>query len=150
LFVKPATAGTDPDHVHYRTAQLTLQLAAMVAMADGEFNELEQKFIEQQIAAWEGLNDADRARLHAHMRLMVIDPVTIGSLKKKIQELSKEARGTIAGYMAGLVSTDGVISPDEVRVLEKAYKALGLESANVFSDLHATSPSKPGPVSKSI
>ncbi|MBK7384312.1 MAG: TerB N-terminal domain-containing protein [Flavobacteriales bacterium] len=84
LFVKPTTVGSDPDQVHYRTAQLTLQLSAMVAMADGEFNEPEQRFIEQQIADWEGLTDADRTRLHAHMRLMVIELVTMVSLKKKI------------------------------------------------------------------
>lgn len=67
----------------------------MVAMADGEFNEPEQRFIEQQIADWEGLTDADRTRLHAHMRLMVIEPVTMVSLKK-IQVLSKGERDAIS------------------------------------------------------
>ena len=143
LFVKSAMPDSDTERMPYRTAQLTLQLAAMVAMADGEFSEPEQRFIEQQIASWEGLTEADRVRLHAHMRLMVIEPVTIGSLKKRITELSKESRETIAGYMASLVSLDGMISPDEVRILEKAYKALGLESTSVFSDLHATSQAKP-------
>lgn len=144
LFAKPGAVGSDPERMPYRTAQLTLQLASIVAVADGEFSEPEQRFIEQQIASWEGLTEADRVRLHAHMRLMVIEPVTIGSLKKRITELSREAREAIAGYMASLVSMDGMISPDEVRILEKAYKALGLESTSVFSDLHATSQAKHG------
>lgn len=42
---------------------------------------------------------------------------------------------------------DGVITPDEIRVLEKAYKALGLE-AGVFGDLHAMSPTQPSPARK--
>lgn len=149
LFSKPTTSGSDPEHANYKTAQLTLQLAAMVAMADGEFTEQEQQFIEKQIAAWSDLTEADRIRLHAHMKLMVVDPVTLGSLKKRILGLGKEERVTIAGYMASLASTDGVITPDEVRVLEKAYKALGLEATSVFSDLHATSPGKVAPVRRS-
>lgn len=144
LFAKPVTTGSDPKSVHYRTAQLTLKLAAMVAMADGEYSQHERQYIEQQIAAWQGLTEADRIRLHAHMKLMVINPLSLSSLKKKIGELSKKARETIAGYMASLVSIDGMLSPDEVRVLEKAYKALGLESATVFSDLHTSFPTKPG------
>lgn len=150
LFGKPNTSGSDPENTHYKTAQLTLQLAAMVAMADGEFNEQEQMFIEQQIAAWSGLTDADRIRLHAHMKLMVVAPGTMSSLKKRIQELGKEARESIAGYMASLASTDGMITPDEVRVIEKAYKALGLEATNVFTNLHATSPGRGASIRQSV
>ena len=39
--------------------------------------------------------------------------------------------------MATLAQSDGTVSPDEVKMLEKVYKALGVESKKVFSDVHA-------------
>ena len=39
--------------------------------------------------------------------------------------------------MATLAQADGMISPDEVKFLEKVYKALGVEPRQVFSDIHA-------------
>jgi hypothetical protein len=51
--------------------------------------------------------------------------------------LPTTARETLAAFMATLAQADGVVSPDEVKFLEKVYKALGVEPKRVFSDIHA-------------
>ncbi len=50
------------------------------------------------------------------------------------------ARAAPDGYtlfMATVAQSDGVVSPAEVKMLEKVYKALGVDSKKVFSDVHA-------------
>jgi AcrR family transcriptional regulator len=65
--------------------------------------------------------------------------VTLASLKKKLGLLEHTAKQAFATFMAALAQADGVVSPDEVKFLEKVYKALGVESTQVFSDIHAAS-----------
>ncbi len=47
------------------------------------------------------------------------------------------AKETIAAFMATVAQADGTVSPTEVKMLEKVYKALGVEPKRVFSDVHA-------------
>ena len=63
--------------------------------------------------------------------------MTLASLKKKLKPLEHTAKQAFATFMATLAQADGVVSPDEVKFLEKVYKALGVESTQVFSDIHA-------------
>ena len=74
--------------------------------------------------------------------------MSLATLKKKLEPLSTRARETLAAFMATLAQSDGFISPDEVKFLEKVYKALGVEPKRVFSDIHAAS-SGGAPVSNS-
>jgi hypothetical protein len=66
-------------------------------------------------------------------------PPTLTSLKKKLEPLSLPAREAIAAFMASVAQSDGFVSPDEVKFLEKMYRALGVETKRVFSDVHAAS-----------
>lgn len=136
LFAKPD--GGSSDSLAYRTAQLTLRLAATMVHADGEFSKEERDFLLAQIDTWKDLTSAERVRLGAHMELAALEPMSFAALKKKIEPLSLENRERLAEFMATLARMDGVVSPDEVKVLEKAYKALGIDADRVFSDLHAT------------
>ncbi|HMN06816.1 MAG TPA: TerB N-terminal domain-containing protein [Flavobacteriales bacterium] len=149
LFRLPIDHDSIQDQRYYRVIQLTLQLAVMVAMADGDFSVQEQNLIEQQIASWDGLKDADRIRLQAHLKLVTVHPMSLGSLKKRIEQLSSEERERVAGYMVSVASADGIVSPAEVRLLEKAYKALGIEVDKVFRDLHSHTHLEPRSVHQS-
>jgi uncharacterized tellurite resistance protein B-like protein len=44
---------------------------------------------------------------------------------------------TIAAFMATVAQSDGEVSPAEVKMLEKVYKALGVDAKKVFTDVHA-------------
>ncbi len=132
---------SDLDTGAYQTAMLTLQLASAVAQADGEFSSEEAAHLRREVQSWSHLTPAHRSRLQAHLQWLVAAPVTLTSVKKKLEPLAQKDRETVAAFMATLAQADGVVSPQEVRFLEKVYKALGVESRRVFSDIHASSAS---------
>jgi tellurite resistance protein len=137
LFAQPLM---DPDvgsRAEYQMAALTLQLASAVAQADGEFHDLEVAHLRAEIEGWAHLTLAERRRLHAHLQWLTVSPMNLSALKRKLEPLPTAARETLAAFMAALVQADGVVSPDEVKFLEKVYKALGVEPKRVFSDIHA-------------
>lgn len=63
--------------------------------------------------------------------------MSLAALKKKLEPLPNQAREILATFMATLAQSDGFVSPEEVRFLEKIYKTLGVEPKRVFSDIHA-------------
>ncbi|WP_237715451.1 TerB N-terminal domain-containing protein [Xanthomonas phaseoli] len=123
----------------YQVALLTLQLASTVAQADGDFSAHEIEHLGREIDAWSHLSPADHKRLRAHLVWLSVAPITLASLKKNLDPLDQPTKETIAASMASLAQSDGTVSPDEMRFLEKVYKTLGVETKRVFSDVHAVS-----------
>lgn len=139
LFAVPAGEAPSRDTAAYQAATLTLQLASAMAAADGSFSPAEINHLREQIQAWNHLTPDHHRRLMAHMRLLIEAPVSLTSLKKKLEPLDKAAREAIGAFMATLAQADGVVSPEEVKLLEKIYKLLGIDQARVFSDVHVAS-----------
>src|SRR3546814_10359058 len=73
----------------------------------------------------------------AQLRLLIVTPVSVTSLKKKLEPLGLHARETLATFMVTVAQSDGVVLPAEVQQLEKIYKLLGVDAKKVFSDVHA-------------
>lgn len=121
----------------YQAATLTLQLASAVAGADGEFSEHEMTHLSQQVQSWSHLTAGESARLLAHLRLLAVEPVSLTSLKKKLDPLDTKSKETIAAFMATVAQVDGSVTSAEVKMLEKVYKTLGLDTKKVFTDVHA-------------
>jgi len=136
LFAQPFMDSEVGSRAEYQMAALTLQLASAVAQADGEFHDREVAHLRAEIEGWTHLTLAERRRLHAHLQWLTTSPMTLSALKKKLEPLPTVARETLAAFMATLAQADGVVSPDEVKFLEKVYKALGVEPKRVFSDIH--------------
>ncbi|WP_069106588.1 tellurite resistance TerB family protein [Acidovorax sp. RAC01] len=126
----------------YQAAALTLQLASAVAGADGEFSEHEMTHLSDQVQSWSHLTDGESARLLAHLRLLAVEPVSLTSLKKKLDPLDVKSKETIAAFMATVAQADGSVTPAEVKMLEKVYKTLGLDTKKVFTDVHAVAAGK--------
>ncbi|MCW5631931.1 MAG: TerB N-terminal domain-containing protein [Rubrivivax sp.] len=137
LFAVPPGEMTSRATPAYQAAALTLQLASAVAAADGEFTVDEMSHLRRQVQAWTHLTPDHIRRLLAHLRLLMMAPASLTALKKKLEPLDSAARETIATFMATVAQSDGATSPTEVRMLEKVYKALGVEPRKVFSDVHA-------------
>lgn len=137
LFAQPMMDALVGSGTHYHTAALTLQLASAMAQADGDFNEREIAHLRTEIEAWSHLTPAERRRLQAHLQWLTGSPPTLASIKKKLEPLPVSAREALAASMVALAQSDGFVSPEEVKFLEKVYKALGVEPKRVFSDVHA-------------
>lgn len=139
LFAQPLMDSAIGSGAEYQTAALTLQLASAMAHADGDFHEREVAHLRAEVEGWAHLTPAERLRLQAHLQWLTASPTTLAALKKKLEPLPTSARETLAAFMATLAQSDGFVSPDEVKFLEKVYKALGVEPKRVFSDIHAAS-----------
>jgi uncharacterized tellurite resistance protein B-like protein len=121
----------------YQAALHTLQLGAAVATADGEFASTELTHLRKQVESWSHLTPSHRQRLLAHLTFLTTAPVSLTSLKKKLEPLTESAKETIAAFASAVAQADGTVSPAEVKMLEKVYKALGVDPKKVFGDLHA-------------
>lgn len=121
----------------YQAAVLTLQVASTVAAADGDFSASEMTHLRQQIESWTHLTPSHVRRLKAHLRLLIVTPASLPALKKKLEPLDATTKETLGAFMATVAQADGKVTPDEVKALEKIYKALGIDPKKVFSDVHA-------------
>lgn len=123
----------------FQIALLTLQLASTMAQSDGQFSEAEVAHLTREIETWSHLGLGSRRRLHAHLQLLTAAPITLASIKKKLDPLGQSVKEIVAASMATLAQVDGLVSPEEMRFLEKIYKALGVDAKRVFTDVHAVS-----------
>lgn len=136
LFVTQSEDGSLRASAAYNAASVTLDLASAVASADGDTSNEEVTLLAQNIDSWSHLSVAHRKRLKAHLQIQFQQPPTLASLKKKLDPLTLEAKRTIASFLAHLAQADGIVSPSEVELLERVYKALQLDSQLLYSDLH--------------
>lgn len=125
----------------YRAAALTLQLASAVANADGDFCDAELSYLQTQVETWTHLTPGQTCRLLAHLRLLHVAPIALSSLRTKIDLLDAASKESIAAFVAKVAQVDGAVSPDELKLLEKVYKSLGIETTKVFSNVHAAASS---------
>ncbi|WP_024698754.1 TerB N-terminal domain-containing protein [Pseudomonas avellanae] len=135
LFVTQPEDGSLRASAAYNAASVTLDLASAVASADGGTSNEEVTLLAQHIDSWSHLSVAHRKRLKAHLRIQLQQPPTLASLKKKLDPLTVEAKRTIASFLSHLAQADGTVSPSEVKLLERVYKALQLDSQLLYGDL---------------
>jgi uncharacterized tellurite resistance protein B-like protein len=136
LFAHPTEAHSRSDGA-YMVAALTLQLASAVAAADGNFGADELEHLKRAVKSWNHLSPEHTRRLLAHLEILIREPASLVALKKRLEPLGNDAKQTIATFMATVAQADGEVSPAEVKMLEKVYKALGVDANKVFSDVHA-------------
>jgi tellurite resistance protein len=143
LFATQAEDGDLRASPAYSAASVTLDLACAVAAADGDTSPKEIMLLSQHVDSWSHLSGAHRKRLKAHLRLQLNQPPTLQSLKKKLEPLADSARRAVAAFLAHLAQVDGEVSPAEVKLLERVYRALQLDSQSLYSDLHVAASGNP-------
>ncbi|MBT1536550.1 tellurite resistance TerB family protein [Ralstonia solanacearum] len=126
----------------YMAAALTLELASSVAAADGDFSASEVAHLHQTVHSWNHLAANQTRRLMAHLQRLRFAPASLASLKKKLEPIELPVREMLASLMATVAQVDGEGTPDEVKMLERVYKALGVDTRRVFRDLHAVAVGK--------
>jgi tellurite resistance protein len=120
----------------YRMAQLLLQMAVAVASADGTIDEIELHRAREHIDAMAGLETSERSRLRAHLTWLTVSKPSLSKLLGQLRMLASDQRRSLANAAVGVAAADGRIDPDEVRTLEKIYRALGIPVSEVAADAH--------------
>ena len=120
----------------YEAAALLLHLASAVSGADGSVAESELDAMEHHLEHSLNLGPGEQTRLRAHLRWLVVQPLKLTGLQKRVASLAPIDRERIAAVAVALAAADGTVTPAEVRVLERIYRLLALPEANVPRDLH--------------
>lgn len=137
LFVEAPQALMAEPTPRYKTAALSLQLAVSVSLADGEIGSHEREVLMRQMEDWLHLEAGERARLHAYLRRLIAEPPGLGGFKKRIEELPLPAREALGDFLVRVARADDVVSPSEVKLLERLFKLLELDVQGVYGKLHA-------------
>lgn len=121
----------------YRRGLIQLALGAFVAHADGDFAAKEKETLQAQAAQIGGLSDQERKRLRANIDWFSAVPPDIALLRRRLSAADDAESDSIRTAIVAIALSDGMIRPQEVTGIEKIYKALGLDPALVYSDLHS-------------
>lgn len=121
----------------YRNALLRLTLAVMVAGADGSVAAEERALLAAHIADAPDLSEGEQRRLAAHVHWLEACPPDRNGLKTRAAALPVEARDNVGRLAIAMAAADGRVDADEIKLLQRLYKLLGLDPDTLFSDLHA-------------
>lgn len=131
-----------PDGIHlaasreYSAAALLMRLAAMVSGADGEVSVEEREFLNKHLEESLRLTEGEGARLKAYLALLLADPPGVAGLKKRLARSSDDERREMGRFLVAVAGADGVIEPEEVKILDKLYRTLDLDPGEVYSHVH--------------
>lgn len=140
----------------YRGSLVELALGSFIAHADGTIAEAERQSLLDRIAQTEGLTEQERRRLIANLEWMLAVPPDMTLLRRKLKDTGPESQAALRAALVSAALADGIIQAEEVAGIEKVYKALGLDPALVYSDLHAgegpvrVKPAQPGAPGEAI
>jgi TerB N-terminal domain/TerB-C domain len=79
---------------------------------------------------------ADRPRVRAHLHWLAVQSPNLNGAKKAMSGGSSTAREEVGRFLVEWATQRGVVGPDQVSGLTKAFTALGLEPATLFSLIH--------------
>jgi tellurite resistance protein len=120
----------------YAGAALLVQLAGLIAAADGSICSKELSVLSDHLDTALSLPANERRRLLATVSLSAALRRPPTGISKRLQQLSGREREAIGDFLVAIVKADGVIAPGEVTTLEKLWKALELPKATLYSRLH--------------
>lgn len=127
----------------FRMAQLSLALAMMIALADGNFDPSEQAGLLAMIAHTEGLELDEQRRLIAEMKVQIAAPHGLADLKARLKAAPVSAREQLGRSLVAIAGSDGIVEPREVALLEKLFRQLDLDGASLYAQLHGNVASMP-------
>jgi uncharacterized tellurite resistance protein B-like protein len=129
----------DDNKAGYAAVAVMLDLAITLANADGRISGREVQFLNRQVDAWSHVGAAAQRRLRARLRLGIVYPPSLSSIKSRLEPLPVAARAGLAKLLSALALADGRLAPAAVKHLEKVYQHLGIESTALYNELHVAS-----------
>ena len=120
----------------YRNILVSIALGSFIAHADGTVTEGERSSLEAKIKA-AGVSETERARLYANLQWMLAVPTDLSLFRRHLKDLPESTRHEFGQIALAMAAVDGAIDPEEIKAIERLYKAMDLGTEGVYSDLHA-------------
>ncbi|TPI60613.1 hypothetical protein FJ420_06840 [Mesorhizobium sp. B3-1-3] len=146
LFKAKDGAPVDGEASAYAAARAMVEVAALAAVSDGRVEPSEFESIKADIRSFPGMGGVERGRLMAYASTLLKDPAAQQSAIKKLGSIGADARASAVRSATSAVLADGYAAPDEVKFLERLYKALGYPVEDLYSTLHRGSVALDEPV----
>lgn len=121
----------------YQAAALTLGLCAVIAHADSVVTPEEERHMLALVETNLHLGPLVRLRLDAHARWLRAVPPSLAQLQSRVAALPEDRRCDLARFVIAVAAADGHVGVEEVKLLERIYKLVGLEAVQLFSDIHS-------------
>lgn len=120
----------------FHTMSSILRLGAIVSQIDNEVSPAEEETLKNLIRDNRELTNIEKDSLEAFLFWSLRTPQSINGLKQKLTSISKEEKIAIGHILISIANADGYIDNKEVKQIEKLYTTLGLDKAQVSSDIH--------------
>lgn len=117
--------------------QLSVLLGSFIAHADGAALSHEQEALASLIEAAPDLTAGERAHLHASLLWALAVPPDLSLLTRRVKDATPDAKRELGRLSMIVATADGTIDPREVVAIERLHKALGLDPAGIYAELHA-------------
>jgi len=129
----------DEDHPRFEAARLLLEFGSVVASADEQISDREERRIERHLEEALYLSSSERARLRAHLERRLNHPPEIEEIRERVHVLSEDDRRPLARFLITVAGADGIIRQEEATLLQKIYRFLDLGEGDFETDLREMS-----------
>jgi len=133
VFHLPEGETAQPSEEYAGVAAL-VTLAALVAAADASASSEEENLISRQLVR---VTEAERRRLSAHVSVIQADPRVASVPRDRIAALSSAQAAAIGDFLLTVAVVDGRLTGEEITMLQRCYRMLGLDPALVHSGVHS-------------
>lgn len=136
LFKAPGGAKIDSEAPAFLAARARVDIAILAAASDGKIDVAEFDAVKAEIRAMDGLGSSERARLIVYANTMIRDTPSQQAILNKIKKLAHSEKEGIIRSATAAILADGHVAPDEVKFLERLYRALSRPVEGVYATLH--------------
>lgn len=121
---------------NYAFAALIIHLNVLVCQADGQMSKQALNLLKAQIDRWPWLNPPLKLRLNAHLLWLKSQEVKISGVKKRLDRLTQSQKQEIGDLLIKTAQSDGAVSVEEVKILEKLFKLLKIEPFVLYNQMN--------------
>ena len=122
---------------------LSLRLGAMIATANGQINEKRYMIMKNLIDHSDILTSVEKNASHAYLTWSLNTPANMLGMKTQLNEMDADEKQLIRQFIISVALAGGKTNVSEIKLVEKAYTALGLDKSQVPGDMHGFSSTKP-------
>ena len=121
----------------FQSGLLQIALGCVVAQADGQVSPEEEAALRAQLDELPGLTEVERVMLRGNLVWFLAVPPDMVQLRGRMKQVDMGQEENLRRAVVSVTHADGAVAASEVAGVERIYRALGLDPAHVYSDLHA-------------
>ena len=103
----------------------------------GSSCEAEERHLEEYLEQSMHLDAEEARRLRAHLKGLIAEKPSAAGIKRRLENVDAGRRQILAEFAIATARADGAIDREEIGMIEKIYRLLGLDPRQAYGDIHA-------------